>query len=87
MTEDKLLDPYYYCREHDGSGWSVRGPDGFVIKTSTDKPLDKSVAYIIAKLLSGDLVSALFMLTDYAMLLRDPGLHAHIKRRIRRRVP
>jgi hypothetical protein len=57
------LDPYYYAREHDGSGWSVRGPNGFVIKL-TEGALDKSIAYIIAKLLSGELADALAMLRD-----------------------
>lgn len=82
-----MIDPYYYAREHDGSGWSVRGPDNFCLKLSVEHPLDKSVAYVIAKILSGDLVSALAMLADYAMLLHDPKLHAHIEERIRRRVP
>jgi hypothetical protein len=44
------VDPYYYARDHDrGPGaWCIRGPNGFQI----DAP-DKSVAYIIGKLLSG----------------------------------
>jgi len=57
------LDPYYYAREHDGSGWSVRGPNGFVIKL-IEGALDKNIAYIIAKLLSGELTDALAMLRD-----------------------
>ena len=54
------LDPYYYCREHDGSGWSVRGPDGFCIKRADG--LDKNDAYVIAKILSGKPQDALELL-------------------------
>lgn len=61
--KDQALDPYWYAREHDGSGWSVRGPDGFVIK-KPDGPLDKNVAYIIAKMLSGKFADALDLLRD-----------------------
>jgi hypothetical protein len=57
------LDPYYYAREHDGSGWSVRGPNGFCIQ-KVDGPMDKNVAYIIAKLLSDKPADALSLLRD-----------------------
>jgi hypothetical protein len=66
------LDPYYYAREHDGSGWSVRGPEGFVFK-KTDGPLDKSVAYIIAKLLSDKFNDAFAMLRDLPAPRSDEG--------------
>ncbi len=61
MSEE--LDPYWYAREHDGSGWSVRGPNGFCIKL-TERALDKNVSYIIAKLLSDKPADALSMLRD-----------------------
>lgn len=70
---EEKLDAYWYAREHDGSGWSVRGPDNFCLKLSVEHPLDKSEAYIIAKILSGDLTSALVMLTDYAKLCSTPA--------------
>ena len=57
------LDPYWYAREHDGSGWSVRGPNGFCI-IKIDGPMDKNVAYIIAKLLSDKPADALSLLRD-----------------------
>jgi hypothetical protein len=58
-------DPYYYSR---GEGaWAVRGPNGFHLEPPG---LDKSVAYVIAKLLSGQLGEALAMLRD---LPRLPG--------------
>lgn len=60
----ETLDPYWYAREHDGSGWSVRGPDGFALKMPPDRPLDKNIAFVIAKLLSGKI-------TDADMLLHD----------------
>ena len=70
MSDARELDPYYYCREHDGSGWSVRGPNGFCIKKA-DGPLDKNVAYIIAKLLSDQPADALALLRDVVRFL--PG--------------
>jgi len=60
---DLLADPYYFRREHDGSGWSVCGPGGFILK-KTDGPLDKNIAYIIAKLPSNQLSDALASLRD-----------------------
>lgn len=62
-------DPYYYSRDHDkGPGmWCVRGPDGFEM---TVPGLDKSVAYIIGKLLSGKLEEADQMLHDLVDLAR-----------------
>ena len=57
------LDPYYYAREHDGSGWSVRGPNGFCIQ-KVDGPMDKNVAYIVAKLLSDKPADALSLIRD-----------------------
>lgn len=66
----KQPDAYWYAREHDGSGWSVQGPDGFCIK-KTDGPLDKNVAYIIAKLLSDKPADALSLLRDVIRFL--PG--------------
>ena len=59
MPDD--ADPYYYARDHDrGPGaWCVRGPKGFRIEVE-----DKNVAYIIAKLLSGDLAAAKRLLND-----------------------
>jgi hypothetical protein len=58
MKPEPPDDPYYYCREYDGSGWSVRGPDGFVLKMRATNPMDKNIAYCIAKLLSGKLTDA-----------------------------
>lgn len=66
------LDPYYYCREHDGSGWSVRGPNGFCLK-KTNGPLDKSVAYCIAKLLPDQFDDAPAMLRDLPVPDPDGG--------------
>lgn len=67
---EKQLDPYWYAREHDGSGWSVRGPGDFCIKKA-DGPMDKNVAYIIAKLLSDQPADALALLRDVGPFL--PG--------------
>jgi hypothetical protein len=61
-------DPYWYAREHDGSGWSVRGPDGFEIKVLAG--MDKNVAYVIAKLLSGKYDDADALLHDFAAMMR-----------------
>lgn len=58
-----VVDLYYYAREHDGSGWSVRGPNGFCLKKA-DGPMDKNVAYVIAKLLSDDPGPALELLRN-----------------------
>jgi hypothetical protein len=66
--EAGTLDPYYYAREHDGSGWSVRGPNGFALKMPPDQPLDKNIAFIIAKLLSGKLGPAESLLRDLVWL-------------------
>jgi hypothetical protein len=55
------LDAYYYARDHEaGPGaWCVRGPDGFKM---TVPGLDKSAAYVIAKVLSGEYGDAAAML-------------------------
>lgn len=57
------LDPYHYARDHAaGPGaWCVYGPNGFKMTTPN---LDKSVAYIIGKLLSGQYEDAARMLND-----------------------
>jgi hypothetical protein len=58
-------DAYYYARNHDaGPGqWCVRGPNGFQMYLPD---LDKNVAYIIGKLLSGNWNDARRMLDDLA---------------------
>jgi hypothetical protein len=68
-------DPYYYAREHDGAGWSVRGPDGFCLK-KTDGPLDKNVAFVIAKLLSDQPPAALALLRDLPTAAEARGTHS-----------
>lgn len=65
-----MAESYYYCREHDGSGWSVRGPDGFELKMPPSQPLDKSVAYIISRLLNGNYHDASLMLVGLLSLKR-----------------
>jgi len=67
MTDD--LDPYYYARDHDaGPGaWCVCGPNGFQF---TVPGLDKCVAYVIGKVLSGKYTDAQFMLTTLTALER-----------------
>jgi hypothetical protein len=47
------MNPYYYARDdHNGRrAWFVRGPDHFEM---TIPDLDKNIACIIAKLLSGE---------------------------------
>jgi hypothetical protein len=61
---DKPDDPYFYARHHDsGPGaWCVRGPNDFEMRVPK---LDKSIAYIIGKLLSGRWVEAKQMLDTW----------------------
>jgi hypothetical protein len=64
-----FLDPYHYARDHDaGPGmWCVYGPGDFKM---TVPGLQKSVAFIIGKLLSKDYAAAKQMLDD---LMPDDG--------------
>lgn len=59
-----MMDDYYYARDHDlGPGaWCVRGPNGFHM---TIQNLDKGVAYVIGKMLSGKYSDAKKMLDAY----------------------
>jgi hypothetical protein len=59
------VDEYSYARDHNaGPGaWCVIGPDGFKMVAPQ---LDKSVAFIIGKLLSRDYAAAKGMLDDLA---------------------
>jgi hypothetical protein len=77
MSDDGKLDPYYYCREQDGSGWSVRGPNGFCVK-KVQGAMDKNVAYIIAKLLSDQPADALSLLCNVIRFL--PGGNVELGR-------
>ena len=63
------MDDYYYARKHDdGPGaWCVRGPNGFEM---TIPGLDKSVAYVIGKVLSGQFTDAREMLQSLERILK-----------------
>lgn len=66
-SEMEELDPYYYARDHEqGPGsWCVRGPNKFEF---TIPKLDKGIAYIIGKLLSGKWEDAKSMLDSLVRL-------------------
>lgn len=71
-----MTDPYHYARDHDqGPGaWCVYGPIGFKM---TVPNLDKSTAYIIGKLLSGQNKEAAEMLNMTAAAWIRYGAASH----------
>jgi hypothetical protein len=79
-----ILDKYYYARKHsDGPGaWCVLGPNGFEMSVPG---LDKSVAYVISRVLSGEFGDAIEMLQslkrccefDSGLKVPSENTHSH----------
>jgi hypothetical protein len=53
------MDPFYYAKARDG-GWCVRGPKDFECAVG-----DKNLAYILGKILSGNIPDAVKMAEDF----------------------
>ena len=58
-------DSHYYAKDYATGAWCVRGDDGLYLSVSN---MDKNIAYIIGKLLSGKLEDAKSLLDSCVRL-------------------